>query len=253
MKIEILKAFSDNYVYVISDPASPEIAVVDPGEAEPVFRYLDSTGRRLSAIMITHHHSDHVGGNGQLLERFPDVPVLGGAADRERIPGLTRSLQDRDTISVCGFMAQILEIPGHTRGHIAYFFQGEESGTGDLFSGDTVFGATIGNLFEGTPDIIFQSLQKICALPRDTRIWCSHEYTLQCVRDTARALPGNPELEQRLERVEAQAELAAPTVPLSLREECATNPFFRWDDPALAAQLGTGPGIETFRRVCEVT
>jgi hydroxyacylglutathione hydrolase len=126
-------------------------------------------------------------------------------------------------------------------------------GSGDLFSGDTVFGGTIGNMFEGTPEVMFQSIQKIRALPPRTRIWCSHEYTLQYVRESARIDPGNTRLAQRLKRLEAAAPSRTPTVPLLLEEECRTNPFFRWDDPALTAYLGTQPGIETFRHLCEIT
>jgi hydroxyacylglutathione hydrolase len=214
--------------------------------------YLQDSGRQLTAILITHHHGDHTGGNRQLLKRFPGITVFGGADDRGRIPGQSVFLNDGDEITVCGTKARILAVPGHTKGHIAYFFAAA-GGSGDLFSGDTVFGGTIGNMFEGTPEVMFESIQKIRALPRQTRIWCSHEYTLQYVRESAGIDPRNTRLAKRLKELEATAPSGRPTVPLLLEEECETNPFFRWDDPELTAYLSTKPGIATFRRLCEIT
>ena len=251
MKIATLRALADNYVFVLLDDSSPEAAVVDPGEAAPVLKFLSETGRRLTAILITHHHGDHTGGIKELLERFHGIPVYGGAKDRGRIPGQSGFLGEGDEIAVSGASARILEVPGHTKGHIAYFFVAGDSG--DLFSGDTVFGGTIGNMFEGTPEVMFESVRKIRALPRPTRIWCSHEYTLQYVRESAGIDRRNARLAKRLEALEAAAPLRKPTVPLLLEEECSTNPFFRWDDPELTAYLSTTPGIATFRRLCEIT
>lgn len=153
---------------------------------------------------------------------------------------------------MCGTKARILEVPGHTKAHIACFFAAHD-GSGNLVPGDTVFGGTIGNMFEGTPEIMFESIQKIRALPRPARIWCSHEYTLQYVRESAGIDPGNARLAKRLKALEAAAPLRKPTVPLLLDDEYATNPFFRWDDPELTAYLSTTPGIATFRRLCEIT
>jgi hydroxyacylglutathione hydrolase len=252
MQVITLHALSDNYVYLIFDQATPDSAVVDPGEAAPVLKYLKDSGRKLTAILNTHHHADHTGGNRELLKRFPGIPVFGGALDRGRIAGQSEFLKEGDAIMVCGLSARILEVPGHTRAHIAYFFAAAD-GSGDLFSGDTVFGGTIGNMFEGTPEIMFESIQKIRALPRQTRIWCSHEYTLQYVRESAGIDPGNRRLARRLKALEAAASSGAPTVPLLLEEECDTNPFFRWDDAALNAFLSKAPGIATFRHLCEIT
>jgi hydroxyacylglutathione hydrolase len=145
-----------------------------------------------------------------------------------------------------------LDVPGHTRAHIAYYFAADH-GRGHLFSGDTVFGGTIGNLFEGTPEVMFESVQKIRALPRETLIWCAHEYTLQYVRESAGIDPGNARLAKRLQALESAALSGRPTVPLLLDEECETNPFFRWDDPRLNAHLSTAPGLATFRRLCNIT
>ncbi len=253
MRVAVLRAFADNYIFMLLDGSAPEAAVVDPGDPGLVLSYLQRTGHRLTAILNTHHHNDHVGGNRALLERFPRIPVFAGAGDHGRVPGQTAFLKEDDEIPVCGAKARVLELPGHTKAHVAYFFDGGDGMSGDLFSGDTVFGGTVGNLFEGTADMMFESIRKIRALPPQTRIWCSHEYTLRYVRESASIDPGNARLAERIRTLEARASSREPTVPLMLDEECATNPFFRWDDPRLAASLGTKPGIETFRRLCEIT
>jgi hydroxyacylglutathione hydrolase len=251
MRVVTLRALGDNYVFLLRDEATAACAVVDPGEAQPVLDYLAEHGGRLTAILNTHHHADHTGGNRALLARFPCVPVFGGARDRGRIPCQTAFMRDGDAFAIVGVNGRVLEVPGHTRGHVAYFFGREGDETGDLFAGDTVFGGTIGNLFEGTPEVMFESVQKIRALPPRTRIWCGHEYTLTYVRESAGLDPGNAQLAARRQALEASA--GQPTVPLRLDEECATNPFFRWDAPDLALHLGTRPGFATFRRLCELT
>lgn len=253
MQVVTLRAFADNYIYLLHYEMAPEAVVVDPGDAEPVLHYLGASGLRLAAILNTHHHGDHVGGNRTLLRHFPGIPVFGGAGDRGRIPGQTAFLKEGEEFVTCGAKVQVLDVPGHTRAHIAYFFDAGDGRSGDLFSGDTVFGGTVGNLFEGTPEVMFESIRKMRALPARTRIWCAHEYTLQYVREAAAIDPGNSRLAQRLKSLDAGAAQRLPTVPLLLDEECATNPFFRWDDPDLTAHLGTLPGIATFRRLCEIT
>lgn len=256
MHVIIRSAFSDNYIFLINHEDGKGATVIDPGTADPVLEYLRNCGRHLTAILNTHHHSDHTRGNRDLLKAYPGIPVYAGAGDRGRIAGQTDFLAENDEI-ILGqapgeLRARIIAVPGHTRGHIAYYFEGND-GEGDLFSGDTVFGGTIGNLFEGTPDVMFSSIRKIRSLPRQTRIWAAHEYTLQYVRESARLDPGNRRLLDRLAKIEASAQSGIPTVPLSLEEECETNPFFRWDDPGLTAQLSKAPGLETFRYLCEIT
>jgi hydroxyacylglutathione hydrolase len=252
MQVLTLQALADNYIYLLISDTAPEMAVVDPGDAEPVLKYMQDKGFRLTAILNTHHHGDHTGGNKVLLKRVPGIPVYGSAGDRGRLPGQSVFLREGDEIIVCGAKARILEVPGHTKAHIAYYFAADDE-SGDLFSGDTVFGGTIGNLFEGSLEVMFESLQKIRALPRGTCIWCSHEYTLQYVRESAGIDPGNVLLAKRLKELEAAAPSGKPTVPLLLKEECDTNPFFRWDDPGLAAYVSKPPGIATFRHLCEIT
>jgi hydroxyacylglutathione hydrolase len=250
MQVITLRALTDNYVFMLLADAGMDAAVVDPGDASPVIRHLRESGRLLTAILITHHHSDHTGGNRALLDRYPGVPVFGGARDRGRIPGQTAFLKDGDEFMVCGAKARVLEVPGHTKAHVAYYFAGD---TPHLFSGDTVFGGTIGNLFESTPEAMFESIQKIRALPPQTQIWSAHEYTLQYVRESAGIDPGNKLLAERLRMLESSAASGRPTVPLSLKEECDTNPFFRWDNPELNRHLKKAPGLATFRHLCDIT
>jgi len=252
MEIITIPAFTDNYIFLLLDRPARQAAAVDPGDAGPVMQYLKRTNLRLTAILNTHHHSDHTGGNQELVRNFPDIPVYGGAGDRGRIPGQTVFLSEGDKIAVSGMQAVILDVPGHTRAHIAYYFAAGRN-EGDLFPGDTVFGGTIGNLFEGTPETMFESLRKIRRLPKMTRIWCSHEYTLEYVRQSAALDPNNPRLIERLRSLEAASSKGEPTVPLLLDEECATNPFLRWDDPDLSAHTGQEPGLATFLHLCRIT
>jgi hydroxyacylglutathione hydrolase len=252
MKVIMRTALADNYIFLLPDDDGTGVAVVDPGIAGPVLDYLRNSGRTLTAILNTHHHRDHTGGNIELAKAYPGIPVYGGAGDRGRIPAQTHFLAEGDVVAMQGTAARVLDVPGHTRAHIAYYFPGDGD-QGDLFSGDTVFGGTVGNLFEGTPDIMLESIRKIRALPSGTRIWAAHEYTLQYVRESARLDPGNELLSKRLKILEANSDSGLPTIPLDLQQECATNPFFRWDDPDLAAHLSKAPGAETFRYLCEIT
>jgi hydroxyacylglutathione hydrolase len=250
MQIVTLRALADNYVFVLHH--GDEAVVVDPGDARPVLEHLARAPARLAAILNTHHHADHTGGNAALLARFPAARVYGSAVDRGRNPTQTHDAGDGDTLTVAGLSARVLAVPGHTRGHLAYFFPAADGHAGDLFAGDTVFGATIGNLFEGTPAEMFRSLEKLRALPRGARIWCAHEYTRRYIDEAAALDPGNARLAARV-RALAALPPEAPTVPLLLEEECATNPFFRWDAPDLTAHLGTAPGLPTFQRLCDLT
>jgi hydroxyacylglutathione hydrolase len=251
MRVVTLPALSDNYVFVLEDETGDATAVVDPGEAQPVLAHLAKAGRRLGAVLVTHFHGDHTGGIRTLLEKLPGIPVIGGAGEKGRIPSQTTTLREGDEVVAAGATGRVLDVPAHTRGHVAFFFPDGADG-GELFSGDTIFGGTVGNVFEGTNEDMFRAVQKIRALPPKTRIWCAHEYTLQYVRDAAGLDPDNPRLRERVKRLEATAG-RGPTVPLLLEEERATNPFFRYDDPAFCAHLGTKPGEATFRKLCDIT
>jgi hydroxyacylglutathione hydrolase len=222
-------AFTDNYIWVVRDGA--RAAVVDPGDAAPVLAWLEREGVALTAIVNTHHHGDHVGGNEALLARF-DVPVFGPA--RERIPGRTHALAEGDAIEVPGvaLRLRVLDVPGHTAGHIAYV---GEAGDPVLFCGDTLFAAGCGRLFEGTAAQMWQSLSKLAALRGDTRAYCAHEYTLANLRFAREVEPANAALAARTVRDAATRARGAPTVPSTIAEERATNPFLRAGQPQVRA------------------
>jgi len=250
MQIYRLSALSDNYIFVLYDPTHQIAAVVDPAEAAPVFRCLENLGADLVAILNTHHHGDHVGGNPQLLQRFPNAVVYGGAEDRGRIPGQQVFLQEGDLISFGDRTAEVLFVPGHTRAHVAYYFPPTSTDeTGDLFCGDTLFAGGCGRLFEGTPSQMVQSLSKLRALPDQTRVWCAHEYTLKNLQFALTVDPGNAALQARLEAVKAARQQAQATIPSELGVEKQTNPFLRWDQPALQSSVKARDAIQTFTRL----
>ena len=232
-----IPAFSDNYIWLVRE--GRHAAVVDPGDAAPVLAYLESEGLALSAIVTTHHHGDHVGGNAALLARFP-VPVFGPA--RETIPGRTHALAEGDEITVpgLGWALRVLDIPGHTAGHIGYV--GSDAEAGVAFVGDTLFAGGCGRLFEGTPTQMADSLGKLAALPASTRVYCAHEYTLANLRFALAVEPGNAALQARLLRDQDKRDRGLPTVPSTVAEERATNPFLRAGEPDVfaAAQARAG-------------
>jgi hydroxyacylglutathione hydrolase len=241
MIVHRLQARTDNYVWLLHDPASNEAAVVDPSEAAPVLAALERLGARLTAIWCTHHHHDHVGGNEELCERFPGVVVHGGRVDGDegRIPRLTVKVGDGDEVTFAGRTARVLFIPGHTRGHVAYVLDGAGADEPTrLFCGDTLFGGGCGRLFEGTPAQMRASLERLRALPDDTLVHCGHEYTWHNLRWAVETKlePANAALAARHARVAVDP--TQLTVPTRLGEEKATNPFLRWDVPAVAASVG---------------
>lgn len=224
MDVKPIRAFRDNYIWLLR--AGRAGVVVDPGAAAPVIEALSREGIALKAILATHHHADHVGGIPALLERF-DVPVFGPAA--EAIPSVTHKVCEPETILVPGIDIEfaVLDIPGHTRGHIAYY------GSNMLFCGDTLFGCGCGRLFEGTPAQMWASLSKLAALPGATRIYCGHEYTQANIRFASVVEPHNAALQQRQKHVDALRARDEPTLPATLEEELATNPFLRGSAPAV--------------------
>jgi hydroxyacylglutathione hydrolase len=245
MRILQLPALRDNYIYLLYDPETATAAVVDPAVAEPVLDKLAELGAELVAIFNTHHHHDHVGGNRQLLERYPRAAVYGSQADRGRIPGQTVELRVGETVEFAGRQATVLFVPGHTRGHVAYYFP--ESG--DLFCGDTLFAGGCGRLFEGTPEQMVGSLDQLRQLPEATRVWCAHEYTLNNLRFALTVDGDNPDLQARYQQVAALRQAGSPTVPSTIGEERRTNPFLRWDQPALQAATGVLDPVQVFARL----
>ncbi|CAN1601785.1 hydroxyacylglutathione hydrolase [Pseudomonas mediterranea] len=219
IQISALPAFTDNYIWLLQDHASRRCAVVDPGDAAPVQAWLEAhPGWVLSDILITHHHHDHVGGV-QTLKNATNATVHGPAS--ENIPARDVALKDNDQVKVLGLDFDVYAVPGHTLGHIAYYHHGL------LFCGDTLFAAGCGRLFEGTPEQMHHSLGRLAALPDDTLVYCTHEYTLSNLKFAAAVEPGNPDIAARLEKVGRQRSEGIMTLPSTLALEKLTNPFLR--------------------------
>lgn len=233
-RVLAVPAFRDNYLWLIHDGV--QAAVVDPGDAAPVEQALAQHGLSLEAILLTHHHADHVGGVAALAAQR-DLPVYGPRA--EAIAGVTHPLAEGDSVGLpgLGLRFRVLEVPGHTRGHIAYVRA--TPGAHWLFCGDTLFAGGCGRLFEGSPAQMAHSLERLAALPDDTQVYCAHEYTLSNLAFALKAEPGNPALPARLAHERAKRERGEPTLPSTIGLEKATNPFLRWRGPGIAATLAS--------------
>ncbi|MDP2169784.1 MAG: hydroxyacylglutathione hydrolase [Rhodocyclaceae bacterium] len=230
MQIEPIKAFEDNYIWALRREG--QLAVVDPGEAGPVLRFLETSGDRLCAIMVTHRHGDHIGGIAELVARYP-VPVFGPT--REAAEVVTHPLRDGATVCIPGLDDEftVIDVPGHTLGHIAFYSDGV------LFCGDTLFGAGCGRVFEGTMAQMQASLARLAALPPETLVYCAHEYTQSCLRFAHTVEPDNAAIDARSAKVDELIGAGRPSVPSTLAEEFATNPFLRWQSPAVIAAAAT--------------
>ncbi len=246
LDIRPVPCLRDNYAYLLRDPATGAVGVVDPSEAQPVLNALKETGWQLTHILNTHHHPDHVGGNLE-LKRETGATIVGPAPDRDRIPGIDVAVDEGETYRLGGAEAQIFFIPGHTRGHIAFWFSESEA----LFCGDTLFLMGCGRLFEGTPEQMWNSLNKLRELPGSTKIYCGHEYTQANARFALTVEPDNEALKRRAGKVEALRAEGKPTIPGSMDEERATNPFMRADESSLARQVGLAGAdpVEVFAEV----
>jgi hydroxyacylglutathione hydrolase len=236
IQITALPAFTDNYIWLLQDHGTQRCAVVDPGDAAPVQAWLDShPGWILSDILITHHHHDHVGGVEQ-LKKTTDANVFGPAS--ENIPARDVALKDNDRVSVLGLDFDVFAVPGHTLGHIAYYHHGL------LFCGDTLFAAGCGRLFEGTPAQMHQSLSRLAALPADTLVYCTHEYTLSNLKFAAAVEPHNPDIAARLAKVTGQREAGVMTLPSTLALEKLTNPFLRTGETSVKEKADERTGSD---------
>lgn len=252
-----LPAFNDNYIWVVVAKQGQGVAVVDPGDAAPVIDYCRRHGLVPDQIWVTHHHADHTGGVAELCDwiaqQSPELPVQVYGPAIEKIPAVTHPLHGGEDLIWGGCAVAVLAVPGHTRGHLAYFVP--ETGSilpPALFCGDTLFGLGCGRLFEGTAAQMAESLNRIGALPPETRAYCAHEYTLLNLPFALAVDSGNAALKLRAETIRRMRQLGEPTVPLTLAEECATNPFLRCDQPALIESAMDGVGasaVDVFARL----
>lgn len=222
LEIVQIPVLSDNYLYVVRDHESGETAIVDPAVEEPAIALFEERGWTPNYILNTHHHFDHVGANLALKEKY-GLTIIGPAADRDRIPGIDVAVGEGDDVYLGDVKATVFDVPGHTRGHIAYHFEQDQA----LFCGDTLFAMGCGRLFEGTPEQMWQSLSKFTALPDETRVYCAHEYTEANAAFALSVERGNPALEDRVKTVKAMRANGQPTIPTTIGLEKATNPFLR--------------------------
>ncbi len=237
MRVERIPTLGDNYTYLIIDEATNEAAAVDAPEAGPVVARVDALGVNLTKVLSTHHHWDHSAANPELAQRY-QAPVFGHASDAERIPGFTNGLEEGDRIKVGQLEAEVIFIPAHTRGHIAHVFPDA------VFCGDTLFAAGCGRLFEGNPKMMHEALNlKLGRLPDETRVYCGHEYTESNLRFALSVEPSNAATQKKMEWVRARRAKAASdwhdateaefSIPSTIGDEKATNPFMRLDSPAI--------------------
>ena len=236
-RVSLIPVLRDNYVFVLHGDGPGPAAVVDPAVAGPVIAWLEQRGLELATILHTHHHSDHIGGAADLLARWPQAAVIACADDRQRIPLQTRGVGGGDCFMLLGRPVEVLAVPGHTAHHIAYHLPAVEGGQGHLFCGDTLFAAGCGRLFEGTPEQMHGSLQRLAALPEPTQVWCAHEYTEANLRWAVAQEPRDAAIAERLAAVQRARAAGQPTIPSSIAAERATNLFVRAADGAELRRL----------------
>ena len=222
MKVEIIPCLKDNYSYLIIDETNNDACIVDPSEAKPVINFIEKEKINLKYILNTHHHFDHIGGNIELKEKYDSI-VVGYKYDAERIPEINILVEDNQIWKEDNFEAKIIHIPGHTTGHIAFYFFNEKI----IFTGDTLFSLGCGKIFEGTYKEMFESLSKIKKLPEDTKIYCGHEYTLQNSKFCIEHDPQNQDLQKKITKINEKLKNNVPTIPSILKDEKECNIFLR--------------------------
>ena len=233
-----LPAFNDNYIWLLRLRGDQRCWVVDPGEAAPVQSYLQAHQQTLEGILITHHHPDHIGGIADLMQ--PGVTLVGSAGDAHRLPPLTLKLGAGSRLQVLGQTVQVLEVPGHTSGHLAYYIADQQPPL--LFCGDTLFAGGCGRLFEGSAEQMHASLESLATLAAATRVYAAHEYTLKNLEFALQVEPDNQALQQRYQQCQQLRAAGRPTLPSCLAEEKATNPFLRIDQPGVLAAVRSHTG-----------
>jgi hydroxyacylglutathione hydrolase len=222
MEIKIIPCLKDNYSYLVIDDKKNIACVIDPSEADPVIKYLDNNNIKLKFILNTHHHYDHVGGNQKLKEKY-GASIVGYKGDQERIPGIDILINDQETWKYENFEAKAIYVPGHTLGHICFYFYKEES----IFTGDTLFSLGCGKIFEGTYSQMFNSLMKLKELPQSTKIFCGHEYTKQNSKFCIAYDKDNEKLKAKIKDIELKLKDGKPTIPSTIKDELECNIFLR--------------------------
>ncbi len=246
LDIVLLPCLTDNYCVILHAPETGETAAIDAPSAAAIKAALAERGWRLNEMFITHHHTDHTGGIDE-LKAFYSANVTGPEAEADRIPGLTRAVTESSALSFAGHPIKVLATPGHTLGHVTYYFPDD----GLVFTGDTLFSLGCGKIFEGDPEMMWQSVAKIAALPGETKIYCGHEYTLNNARFALTIEPENEILKKRVSEVEMLLAAVKPTRPTTIDLEKATNPFLRPHSRSIQARLGMlgAPEWEVFARL----
>jgi hydroxyacylglutathione hydrolase len=246
MKIEIIPCLNDNYSYLIHDEISNTVAIVDPSEFIPCDTIISKNYKKLDFILNTHHHYDHVGGNEELKKKY-NSKVLGFENDKNRIPQIDTGLKDNQEFKIGTLNFTTIFIPGHTRGHVAFYFKNERV----VFSGDTLFSLGCGRVFEGTYKQMFQSLNKLKNLPGETKVYCGHEYTFKNLEFCLKFNPNNDFLKKKKDDIKLSLKNKKPTIPSTIADEIKANIFFRVNDPDVkkAINLENSPDIEIFTKL----
>ena len=246
MQITPIPCLTDNYAYIINDNNSKTVGVVDPSEASPIISFLNKKNLKLSYILNTHHHFDHIGGNTELKKLY-NAKVVGFIGDKHRIPGIDITCKDNEKWTFGNSQVKILHIPGHTLGHICFFFEKEKI----AFTGDTLFSLGCGRIFEGDHKQMLRSLNKIKKLPKDTQIYCGHEYTLKNSQFCKKIDPKNPNLDKKILEIKSKIKKNLPTVPSILKDELNCNVFLRCDDEDIKSSLNKkgSNSIEIFSKL----
>ena len=246
MNIEIIPCLNDNYSYLLHDKISNIVAIVDPSEFEVCDKIIDKNYKKLDFILNTHHHYDHVGGNKELKKKYNST-ILGFETDKNRIPGIDKVLKNNQEFKIGTSNFTTIFIPGHTKGHIAFYFKKEKI----IFTGDTLFSLGCGRVFEGTYEQMFQSLNKLKNFPGDTKVYCGHEYTYKNLEFCLKYNPNNTFLKKKKDAIELNLKNKKPTVPSTIDEEIKSNIFFRFNDPDVkkAINLEKSSDIEIFTKL----